>query len=90
MNCEQGELAVIVGASHPGTVRALGHICVCVELVKHPITGEPGWRIDPPVQTDIGLCENCLDRVMRPIRPQSDDAFDEMLLIAGLPAQVIA
>ena len=30
------------------------------------------------------------DQFLRPIRPQSDDAFDEMLLIAGLPQEVVA
>ena len=90
MNCRKDDLAFIASASSPAFAGIVGHVCRCVEQVSHPVSGEPGWLIDPPVQTDIGLCENCLDRVMRPIRPQSDDAFDEMLLIAGLPAEVPA
>lgn len=90
MNCSKGDIAIIVGATYPALAGCIGHICRCVEQVNHPISGEPGWVIDPPVQMELGEFQNCLDKVMRPLRDPGDDAFDEMLLIAGLPQEVAA
>ena len=90
MNCKQGDLAYIVRVNHPVFEEAAGHICRCVEQINQPISGEPGWIIDPPVRIAGRDLPHCVDRVMRPIRPQPDDATDEMVLIAGLPEQVAA
>ncbi len=90
MNCRKDDLAFIVSASSPQSAGSIGHVCRCVEQVSHPVSGEPGWLIDPPVQIAGEVYPNCLDRVMRPIRPQPDDATDEMVLIAGLPQEVVA
>ena len=90
MNCRKDDLAFIVSASSQQSAKSIGHVCRCVEQVSHPISGEPGWLIDPPVQIAEGVFPHCLDRVLRPIRPQPDDATDQMVLIAGLPEQVAA
>lgn len=90
MNCIKGDLAIIVSASDPALAGSIGHICICVEPVSHPISGEHGWVIDPPAQIAGELFMHCLDRAMRPIRDPGNDAVDQMVLLCGLPQEVAA
>lgn len=90
LNCRKDDLAFIVSATTPETLASIGHVCRCVEQVNNPISGEPGWLIDPPVQIAGEVFPHCLDRVMRPIRDPGEDAVDQMVLLCGLPQEVAA
>jgi len=99
MNCKQGDLAIIV-KSWAGNQ---GKFVTCVRLdayrsgrecidqygvVSPP---EPVWETDRNLPAWDGSLDNYIaDSQLRPIRPQSDDATDEMVLIAGKPQEVTA
>lgn len=78
-----GEFTLPDGRKHsalPGEM-APWWICEFAQPVRAPLESG-GWRSTAfaPVPDD------CL----RPIRPQPDDATDEMVLLVGLPAEVTA
>lgn len=103
MNCNPGDLAVVVGAS---CKRNLGRIVQCVRLhndVWHDIDGVlfdrasdgPSWVVDPPLESEFVVgavgstqCFVCEDRHLRPIR--DNDQQDETLTWAGKPQEVAA
>ena len=82
MNCKPGDLAVIVRAAKKHS-QYLGRIVTVVSWDAI----ECEWDLD---LTHNGLIVTAPDEYLRPIRPQPDDATDEMVLIAGLPQEVVA
>ena len=94
LNCRPGDLAVIIRvpfvrpeAFRPTVERhSLGRIVRCVRLTSVN-DGTMGWEIEQPfdipyigdVITIFGISDECL----RPIRPQADDAIDEMVAKLG-------
>ena len=86
MNCKPGDLAICVRSQVP---ERLG---IIVEVVGPAADGAIGWwtvRVDgKPCPSPMGW--KARDSSLRPIRPQPDDAIDEMVLIAGKPEQVAA
>jgi hypothetical protein len=74
LNCRPGELAMVVKVRAAYERGFVGHIVrVGKRLTKHPRTGEPGWRIDPPLG---GEYTHCIDAHLRPIRPDGITADD--------------
>lgn len=92
MNCKQGDLAYVVVPGRP----ADGMIVKCVEFLgviaitcQGGVEKLPVWRLDHPIPAFDGTpTTKASDDRLRPIRPQSDDKVDEMLLIAGKPKEV--
>lgn len=87
MNCKEGDLAIVVSSS-PTTREFLGRIVRCLHIEGSNCFG-PLWRVEGGTWSEVfgmhvSLFEDC---ALRPIRPQSDDAVDEMVLIAGKPNQ---
>jgi len=56
-------------------------VCEFAQPVRAPLESG-GWRSTAYAPVP--------DEFLRPIRPQTDDAVDEMVLIAGLPCEVAA
>lgn len=83
MRCKPDDLAVVVG----GLPEFLGVIVKVLRPWDLPIYLDvgPGWYVD-----HNGLVCHCADKHLSPIRPQSDDAVDEMTLLAGKPEGVTA
>lgn len=84
MNCEVGDLAVIVNCSK-GEEWVLGHPCTIVARNDHPLTGEPGWQFTPPVKKGRITRDCTVDRYLKPLRDPGDDAVDESLLWFRIP-----
>lgn len=64
MNCRQGDIARVV--RYDTVIEPhVGMVVRCVEPVMQPITGLPGWVIEP--ELDGHDC--VLDAALRPIRP---------------------
>lgn len=86
MNCKQGDLAVIVQAKLDA--RHLGKLVRCVRIASEwPKSDPPAWVIDPPLDSRF---TQVYDYVLRPIRPQRNDATDEMIQLLGKPEGVRA
>lgn len=89
MNCKPGDLAVMVksGAGNEG------RILTCIRFIGR-VSGYEGsdyWEVDKALTSKFGdKTRIARDSQLRPIRPQSDDATDEMVLIAGKPQEVTA
>jgi hypothetical protein len=91
MNCKPGDLAVVI-RSETGN---LGKIVRCIAVASKEQADQvrfwacPMWEVDRPMQWEyqheVFYERFCPDDCLRPIRPQSDDATDEMTLIAGKP-----
>lgn len=95
MNCKPGDLAIIV-KSWAGNE---GKIVQCVKYLGilatsdafGNTTNEPCWAIDRPLQDAVGGVDNILcDDQLRPIRPQPDDAVDEVIQRIGTPHKEVA
>lgn len=92
MNCKPGDLAVFV-RSYCGNE---GKIVRCIRLVDWPPrygyeSVESVWETDRPVRDTWGETTfMALDSYLRPIRPQPDDAVDEMVQKLGKPEEVTA
>lgn len=103
MNCKPGDLAVIFRSDGYGTAgeiskKSVGHFVRVVRL-RAPNSVftcfvEQVWELEHPVRVEhngaIYWINGCADCVLRPIRPQSDDATDEILLLVGKPEGVPA
>ena len=97
MNCQRGDLAVLIEdlwlegplTGERMTFCAAGAIVRCIKL-------EPDncWRLEEPRAFHlsfpgpitirvVGLLTAIRDDVLRPIRPQADDAVDEMVRLVG-------
>lgn len=90
-NCKRGDVAMYVG-SHKS---ASGVIVLCEREItlaemtqkKNALLDLPAWKVNPPIRRDDGsYADFASDHALRPIRSQ--DGADEMLAIAGLPAEV--
>lgn len=96
MNCKPGDLAIFVrsNAGNEGLVVTCVRLATRFELDKFwfEVSDGPVWLIDEPVKMFPSGRYSPLakDRYLRPIRPQSDDAVDEMTLLAGKPEGVTA
>lgn len=90
MNCKPGDLAVFV-RSKAGNE---GKIVRCIRLATseeidhwaHTDTKGPVWVVDQMVLRKYGtFAPLALDVNLRPIRPQDDDAVDEVIQRIGTP-----
>lgn len=88
MNCKQGDLAVVIEGA------AVGYIVTCVARYDGPwfdMDYEPGWKVDRPIPKMGGRPEAFIyDKGLRPIRPQPDDAVDEVIQRVGTPHKEVA
>jgi hypothetical protein len=82
MNCKQGDLAIVVSVPLQELRCWLGKI-VRVKALTTSWDGYACWMLETPVRDPFGICEAIADRDLRPIRPQSDDAVDEMVRLVG-------
>jgi hypothetical protein len=87
MNCEKGDLAVCV-KSYAGNE---GKIVRCLTLVEkvfsEPLGHQLSWITDPLLRNKAGTCVPVPDILLRPIRPQADDAKDETLQWLPVPSR---
>lgn len=83
MNCKQGDLAVIVHARLDP--RKIGHIVRCLRLLAFDGIDQC-WVVEPRIDGFKGV----YDHALRPIRPQRNDAVDEMVQLLGKPEGVTA
>lgn len=106
MNCKPGDLAVIVAPLHEGFDQNIGRIVEVVSYYgrgkyKSGVVRDNCWFVKGSLVTFTGAnyCETsrkhgadgCIpDALLRPIRPQSDDATDEMVQLLGKPSEVTA
>lgn len=84
LNCQPGDLAVIVAAA-PRNRHLIGRVITVSRLC--PLGGivEPAWFYAPPLVSGDGFpIIACNDNCLRPLRDQA--GADETLRIAGLPA----
>jgi hypothetical protein len=89
MNCKPGDLAVFV-RSAAGNV---GKIVRCLRLAtsaeieakNHIPDMGPVWIIDRELPRQRTPAALALDCILRPIRPQPDDAVDEVIQRIGTP-----
>lgn len=95
MNCRQGDLAVIV-RSEAGNA---GKIVRCIRLIgleewfglNGNLILDYTWEIDRPLKGWAGdESPKIRDGLLRPIRPQPDDAVDEMVQKLGKPEGIPA
>lgn len=104
MNCKPGDLAIIVGATkapdNNGKIVEVVRPAVAGEVMfgLRVRPREASWIVrsigSPLTITLAGIPYQSherpyQDRFLRPIRPQPDDATDEMVLIAGKPAEAV-
>lgn len=75
MNCEAGDLAIVVRSGKDG-MDMRGRIVTCLKVIS--TVDEPHWLVTPEI-----WCQGFLilfpDSSLRPIRDPGDDAIDEML-----------
>lgn len=72
LRCKPGDLAVVCGVANP---QHIGDVVEVIRPYDECFFGtEPAW-----VVRDSGGDWHCRDDCLRPIRPQADDAQDEML-----------
>lgn len=99
MNCQPGDLAIIVSAKGTGKVadicsKAIGRI-VRVKFLREPISrycyASTVWVFEEPIEFDFQgktyTATGCADDAMRPIRDHGDDAKDETLQRAPVPGK---
>lgn len=83
MNCEKGDLAILVmcdGSSFGRLVRCVTFLGPQRVMRKSgEICSFDCWLIDPPLpdHANIGMCQFAPDAWLRPIRDPGDDAVDE-------------
>lgn len=83
MNCKPGDLAIVVKSY----TNQEGMIVRCIRLVDHKyFPGDVVWLIDKSLKRGNWIHDDQL----RPIRPQPDDAVDEMVQKLGKPEGVTA
>ncbi len=80
MNCKPGDLAVVVGAKTQDDERFLGAVRR-VTTSRACDRGYPVWEYEGERLTHpfYGVITGLADDLLRPIRPQPDDATDESL-----------
>ena len=101
MNCQPGDLAIIVSAKGTGTVadicsKAIGQI-VRVKFLREPISrycyASTVWVFEKPIefvfQGKTYTATGCADDVLRPIRDHGDDAQDETLQWVPVPGSQV-
>jgi hypothetical protein len=89
MNCKPGDIAVVVRALDARFAYKIGAMCRVIRL--YPGYAPAAWeyeRLSPALEDPRSHL--VLDCVLRPIRPQDDDATDESLLWAPAPEKVLA
>ena len=99
MNCQPGDLAIIVSAKGTGTVadicsKAIGRI-VRVKFLRAPqgrhCTAPAVWVFEEPFeihyQGKTFTATGCADDALRPIRDHGDDAQDETLQWVPVPGK---
>lgn len=77
MRCRAGDLALVVGAMHPENIGRF------VDVIRAHDFFDAAWWVrtcGAPGVNDFGLQPEgiCFDEWLRPIRPQPDDAIDEI------------
>lgn len=86
MRCKQGDLAIIgyIPPERRGHIHT-GKIIACVRHVS--LHGVDAWATHPPLEDPEGSAEPlvCEDYLLTPIRPQPDNAEDEMIRMLGSP-----
>lgn len=95
MNCKPGDLARVIA---PGFLIACscGHRQAVVKPDTFVVCGEAhadGWKLQEPIRVGgqmqcdggffSGRVNSLPDAILRPIRPQADDAVDEMVHLVG-------
>lgn len=83
MNCKPGDLAVVARATAENILPHLGKVVTCIRLSQ---VHEDSWETEPELEPGRFV----YDGALRPIRPQSDDATDEMVQLLGKPSEVTA
>jgi len=87
MSFKAGDLVILVRAKNPTCQHLIGSIRT---LDRRREDKPTSWFVIPPCIASSGLEATWAEIGMRPIRPQPDDAIDQMVLIAGLPQEVVA
>lgn len=88
LRCWPGDLAVVVKLWSQRDMWLIGRVVTVTVLTSHPVTGEPGWKIDQWLTTPAGDRHNCvLDSMLKPIRDPGDDAVDESLTWLPSPSR---
>ncbi len=91
MNCQKGDLAIMVGdPNHQGPTINVGKIVKCLELMpagfhfrgKEP---EPIWRTDGKFHAGEMQHEFMYDKWLKPLRDPGPDAIDETIQRLGTP-----
>lgn len=83
MNCEPGDLAIVV-ATADGDTGSIGSVVEVIRLGDTGAESKPGWVTSPAMD---GHCR-FYDSSLRPLR--DNDGEDEILRIAGKPAKGVA
>ncbi len=84
MNCKQGDLALIISATH--APQHIGKVVTCVRL--HTIDGIDYWEIARTLDNPGGIPYWAVaDRRLRPISDPGDDARDETLEWLPVPSR---
>jgi hypothetical protein len=88
MNCKPGDLAIIARVhTYRPQPQWIGRTVV-VSQPRTNMLGETAWFYEGPLlpcNDGRGPATVLPDCILRPIRPQSDDATDEMVLRCGKP-----
>jgi hypothetical protein len=78
MNCNPGDLAIIVGTMGvPGVDGILGRVVAVVRIADITTDFGPRWEIAEPFVLQDHLIVSVADCILRPIRDPGDDAKDE-------------
>lgn len=75
LNCREGDLARIISTRDSRAHGSVDKIVRCVKFARNPVTGEPGWLIEPHFVSRYhgDLIVGIDDKTLRPIRPAGDD-----------------
>jgi hypothetical protein len=92
LNCKPGDLAIVVRGDTALTKSAIGIVLRVSRIDSDSSTlgGTPMWELDRLYRTETGLFNRAADRILKPIRPQSDDAVDEMVKLVGIAPMTAA
>lgn len=86
MNCQRGDIAVVVGQGRDEGDWALGRIVQCVSLYE--FEGYECWLIKDPLISPRGdRYIGVYDGSLRPIRDPGEDAKDETLSWLPVPSK---
>lgn len=95
MNCKQGDLAVLIrsDAGNEGKFVTCLRLASAAEIGSYLFSRDRGpvWVTDIELKTRLGFYAPLVyDAYLRPIRPQPNDATDEMVALLGKPQEVTA